>query len=149
MTTLLHPTDFSEGADRALAEAIRIARALGAEVLLLHVESPFYSEGLKGMTVADRVRVHEAERRWVEEMLEARVAGIRAAGVPARGVIQIGLPFEEIVRTAEAQGADLIVMGTQGRAGLDRMSLGSVADRVIRTAPCPVVTVRERRSPTG
>ncbi len=140
---ILHPTDFSEGADWARAEAIRLARALGAEIVLLHVFAPnlLFGEGLTAASEIDRI--YAAQQRAAGETLEARVVDTRAAGVKARGSLRIGLPFEEIARAAEEYGADLIVMGTHGRGGFQRMLLGSVADRVIRTAPCPVVTVRE------
>lgn len=140
---ILHPTDFSEGADQALAAAIRLARALGAEVHLLHVfvEPVLFGEGL--MRVQEVDRVFGARRRWAAKALETRAAEVQAAGVQARGLIRTGGPSEEIVRTAKEQDADLIVLGTHGRTGLGRLLVGSVADRVVRTAPCPVVTVRE------
>ncbi len=65
--------------------------------------------------------------------------------MPARGLLWGGEPAREIVRAAEDEQVDLIVMGTYGRSGLSRLLLGSVADRVVRTAPCPVVTVRGRK----
>ena len=67
-----------------------------------------------------------------------------AAGISARWVLRTGVPYKEIVGAAARERADLIVIGTHGRGGLDRALLGSVADRVIRLAPCPVVTVRGR-----
>ncbi|MEK7715145.1 MAG: universal stress protein, partial [candidate division NC10 bacterium] len=66
-----------------------------------------------------------------------------AAGIPVRWALEVGVPFEEIVKAAEKEGADMIVMGTHGRSGLNRLLLGSVAERVIRLAPCPVLTVRQ------
>ncbi len=140
---ILHPTDFSGCAEQARAEAIRLARALGAEVVLLHafVETVLYGEGLTGM--AEVERIYEAQRRWAAETLEARVADTRASGVPASARLRVGSPYEEIAQVAEEEGADLIVMGTHGRSGFRRLLLGSVADRVVRTAPCPVVTVRQ------
>ena len=66
-----------------------------------------------------------------------------AAGLSARWVLRTGVPYKEIVGAAARERADLIVIGTHGRSGLDRALLGSVADRVIRLAPCPVVTVRD------
>ncbi|HWP35898.1 MAG TPA: universal stress protein [Thermodesulfobacteriota bacterium] len=139
---ILHPTDFSDGAERARAEAIRLARATGGEVVLLHVllETPAYGEGL---TAAQVLELQEAQRRWAGERLEAVSAETRAAGVAARGLVRTGDPARETVRAADEEGADLIVMGTHGRSGLGRLLLGSVADRVIRQASCPVVTVRE------
>ncbi len=149
MKSILHPTDFSECSEVAREHAIAFARSLGAEVILLHVlvEVPLYSEGW--INTRDVRRVYDAERKWAEETLEARAAEMREAGVATTWKTDVGTPFEEIVLTAEEAGADLIVMGTHGWSGLDRLLLGSVADRVIRTAPCPVVTVRAPKSPGG
>jgi nucleotide-binding universal stress UspA family protein len=66
----------------------------------------------------------------------------RAAGVKAKSIVLVGAPADVIVRTARTGRADLVVMGTHGRSGLSRFLLGSVASRVIATAPCPVLTVR-------
>ena len=74
--------------------------------------------------------------------LAARAAALAGDGVTARAVVKVGVAWEEIVRLAAEEHADMIVMGTQGRTGLDRLLLGSVAERVIRQAPCPVLTVR-------
>lgn len=142
---ILHPTDFSEAADEAHREAIRLARSLGGEIVLVHVltETPLYARGLMDVQID---RIYAAQEKWGRENLEARVAGTRAAGVPARGLLQTGVPAKEIVRAAAEERADLIMLGTHGRGYLGRLLMGSVADRVVRTAPCPVVTVRERRS---
>jgi nucleotide-binding universal stress UspA family protein len=72
------------------------------------------------------------------------VARAKRAGVSAVGLMREGVPAEEIVRAARAQRVDMIVMGTQGRTGFARLVLGSVAGRVVATAPCPVLTVRAR-----
>jgi nucleotide-binding universal stress UspA family protein len=140
--TILHPTDFSESAEHAEQQAVRLAHAVGGEVVLLHVavEAPLYGEGL--MTPKEIREVYEAARKWVTGALEARCAKIREHGLATRWVLRTGVPHEEIARAAIEEGADYIVVGTRGRGGLERAFLGSVADRVVRTAPCPVVTVR-------
>ncbi len=140
---ILHPTDFSDCAAEAQEEASRLARVLGAELVLLHVsvEAPLYAEGLIG--VKDVRKVYEAQRKWAEETLEARAAALRDTGVTSRALVRVGVPAEEIAKVAGEEGVDMIVMGTHGRGGLSRFFLGSVADRVIRTARCPVLTVRE------
>lgn len=137
---ILHPTDFSEAAERAQAQAAKLAPALGAELLLLHVsvETPLWGEGL-----VDVRSVWDAQRKWAEQALEARVNTLRSSGVEARYLLRMGVPFAEIVKVAGEERVDLIVMGTHGRGGVERFLLGSVADRVIRLAPCPVLTVRE------
>lgn len=140
---LLHPTDFSEGAEAARAQAIRLALALNGEVVLLHValEAPLFREGSSGM--AEVRRVYEAQQTWAREAIEELAGRTRGAGVPTRGLVAVGVPHREIVRLAAELGAALVVMGTQARGGVERAFLGSVADRVVRTAPCPVLTVRE------
>lgn len=141
---ILHPTDFSECATHAEQFAVRLARDLKGELVLFQalVEAPLYGEGILNMREAQRV--YDAQRKWAEETLEARAGQIRQAeGVPVRWALQTGVPFEEIVKAAEKEGADMIVMGTHGRSGLNRLLLGSVAERVIRLAPCPVLTVRQ------
>lgn len=142
---ILHPTDFSECAEQARAQAIRLARALGAEIILFHVavETPLYAEGM--LAAGTVQKVYDAQRKWAEEALEARAAETRAAGVPARWKLTAGVPFDAIVQGAEEEGADMIVMGTHGRRGLEGLLLGSVANRVIRLAGCPVLTVREKK----
>ena len=141
---ILHPTDFSECATHAEQFAVRLARDLKGELVLFQtlVEAPLYGEGILNMREAQRV--YDAQRKWAEETLETRAGQIRQAeGIAVRWALQTGVPFEEIVRAAEKEGADMIVMGTHGRSGLNRLLLGSVAERVIRLAPCPVLTVRQ------
>src|SRR5262249_25410984 len=138
---ILHPTDFSDTADQAQKAAIRLAKGLGGEVILLHVtvETPLYGEGF--MNRKEVREVYEATRKWVASELEARVTALRQQHLSARFVVKTGVPPDEIVKPAAAEGVDYIVMGTRGRAGIERALLGSVADRVIRTASCPVVSV--------
>jgi universal stress protein A len=140
--TIVHPTDFSESAEYAEQQAVRLAHAIGGEVILLHVavESPLYREGL--LTAKEVREVYEAARKWATGALEARVEKIREHGLATRWLLRTGVPHEVIARVATEEGADYIVIGTRGRGGLERALLGSVADRVVRTAPCPVVTVR-------
>jgi nucleotide-binding universal stress UspA family protein len=120
-----------------------LALAVGAEVVLVHVfvEAPLYSEG---PFAADRIReVYTAGRAWVQEQLQGWEATARAAGLAAKTRLCTGVPHEEIVAAAREEQADLVVIGTHGRGGVDRFLLGSVADRVIRLAPCPVLAVRQ------
>ena len=139
---ILHPTDFSETAQAAEAQALGLARALGAELVILHVaaEGMLYGETPFGR--AELRRLYEAQREWADRMIEARVAAARAAGVTARGLVCPGAPADVIVRTAEAESAAMIVMGTHGRGTVARFLVGSVAARVVATATCPVLTVR-------
>jgi nucleotide-binding universal stress UspA family protein len=149
MTRIVHPTDFSDGAEQGRALAIRLARALQAELILLHVsvEAPLYREG--SMSARELERFFEAQREWAMKALEERAVECRGQGVPTLARVVAGVPHREIVATAEREGAEFIVMGTRGRGGVERALLGSVADRVIRTAPCAVVTLREMGEPGG
>ena len=140
--TILHPTDFSDEANQAEREAVRLARRIDAELLLLHVsvETPLYGEHAFGM--ADVKRIYEAQGRWADGHLAARAEALTGEGVPTRWQRRTGVVDELIIDTAREQNADYIVMGTHGRSGIARLMLGSIADRVVRTAPCPVLTVR-------
>lgn len=146
---ILHPTDFSECAAYAQATAVDLAGKLGSEIVLLQVlvETPLYGESVLNMPKVQGV--YDAQRKWAEEALEARVGDLRQRGIKASWRAQAGVPFEEIVRIAKEERVDMIVMGTHGRTGLNRALLGSVAERVIRLAPCPVLTVRQTKSEAG
>jgi nucleotide-binding universal stress UspA family protein len=137
------PTDFSSCAEAAWALAQRLAESSGAELVLAHVlaEAPLYGEGPFSMEKVRRV--YDLARKWGEEHVEQWVAAARDKGLTARGVLRTGVPYREILALATDERADLVVIGTHGRGGLDRALLGSVADRVVRLAPCPVLTVRE------
>jgi nucleotide-binding universal stress UspA family protein len=137
------PTDFSDCAEEAWKLARRLAAAPGSELVLAHVltEVPLYGEGVLNIDTARKVR--EGARRWAETALEEWVSKARAEGLNARSTIRSGVAHEEIVAVAQDERADLVVIGTHGRGGINRALLGSVADRVVRLAPCPVLTVRE------
>jgi nucleotide-binding universal stress UspA family protein len=141
---IVHPTDFSAEAEAAEQEAVRLARRLNAELVLVHVatETPLYGEQMFAMP--DVKRIYEAQARWAEERLAERAAALTREGVPARWRRRVGVVHAEIGTVAREEAADYIVIGTHGRGGLDRVMLGSVAERVVRTAPCPVITVRQR-----
>jgi nucleotide-binding universal stress UspA family protein len=142
---ILHPTDFSDCAEQARAVAVQLARVLDAELILLHVavDAPLFREGLTGGR--DLERFFAAQRDWARKALEERAADCRARGVATLARVVSGAPHHEIVAAAVREGADFIVMGSHGRGGLERFLLGSVTDRVVRTAPCAVVTQRAAR----
>lgn len=137
------PTDFSECSREAWTLAKRTVAAPGSELVLTHIltEVPSYGEGTVSVETARSVR--ESARAWTEDALADWVGKARAEGLDARAVLRIGVAHEEIVTLAGEERADLIVIGTYGRGGISRALLGSVADRVVRLAPCPVLTVRE------
>jgi nucleotide-binding universal stress UspA family protein len=137
------PTDFSSCSQEAWALAQRLAGALGSELVLVHVlvEAPLYGEG--PFTIDRTRRVFAAARKWVTETLEKWEADAKGKGLNVRTVLRDGTPYREIVDLATDERADLVIIGTHGRGGVNRALLGSVADRVVRLAPCPVLTVRE------
>ena len=139
---ILCATDFSDAGLAAETQAAALAHALGAELVYVHVtvEAVLYGEGPFG--TADLQEVYDAQRRWAEDTLAQRVKAAEAKGLRARSVHRVGVAHDEVVAAAQAESADMLVMGTHGRAGLDRFLLGSVAERVVRLAPCPVLTVR-------
>jgi nucleotide-binding universal stress UspA family protein len=141
---ILCATDFSDAGALAEEQAIDLAHRLAGEIIYVHVsmETPLYGESAFSMN--DVKRVYDAQRRWVETTLGERVAAAERAGLVARFVRRTGAPYEEIVAAARDEKADMIVMGTHGRSGLNRLLMGSVAERVVRLAPCPVLTVRPR-----
>jgi nucleotide-binding universal stress UspA family protein len=134
------PTDFSSCSEEAWQLAQRIAALSKGELILTHVlsEAPLYREGVR---TAVR-EVYEGARRWAESALEQWVTNARAEGLSARSALRRGMAYREVVALATDERADLVIIGTHGRGGVDRLLLGSVADRVIRLAPCPVLTVR-------
>jgi len=137
------PTDFSTCAEEAWRLAKGVAVLSGGELILTHVltEAPLYREG--PFTMPKVRQVYEAARKFGEATLADWVAKARAEGLSARAVLRTGVAYQEITALAVDERADLIVIGTHGRGGIGRALLGSVADRVVRLAACPVLTVRE------
>jgi len=135
---ILLATDFSDGSDEALDRAIEMARPSQAEIEILHVielaeEFPFgtvYFDADYGSLYAS-----------VDLRLSERADRIRAAGLTCTTKIREGSAAVEITQRGRDMGADVIVVGTHGRTGLAHVVLGSVAERVVRRAPCPVLTV--------
>lgn len=146
---ILHPTDFSECATQAEAVAVDLVRRLDGEIVLFQalVETALYGEGFLDLQQVEKI--YDAQRQWATETLAERAARLRESGIKASWRVEAGVPFEEIVRIAGEERADMIVMGTHGRSGLSRVLLGSVADRVLRLAPCPVLTVRQTEPAGG
>jgi nucleotide-binding universal stress UspA family protein len=134
---ILVATDFGPVAHRALEVALDLAVVHGASVLLVHgFEVPdFGPEGSRGYAAQMRERASER----LEAL--AREVSHRAEGVTVRTEARQGTAWEQIASAAQASGADLVVVGTHGRRGVQRALLGSVAEKVVRTCPVPVLTV--------
>ena len=134
--TILYPTDFSEESRRRVRRRLLAGQKLSAEVVVLHVAPPMtFGE------FANQAQMAEEEELLMEESL--RPIQSPEPGVRVRHQLERGDAAELIVSVAQDLGSDLIVMGTHGRSGLSRLFMGSVAEHVLRTAPCPVLTVRE------
>ena len=143
MERILHPSDFSPASRAAFARALDMAKGSAATLLVVHVRAPMTP--LLGAYTSPRTfnEIDRSARVASQKQLDALVRRARKAGVRAQSQLLLGTaPHVEIVRAARSKRADLIVMGTHGRSGLARLFLGSVTERVVATAPCPVLTVR-------
>jgi nucleotide-binding universal stress UspA family protein len=160
-THVLVPTDFSDPAHHALGFAFEEATLHRAKVTLLHVVSPsaetevYYVTGAPTAGVdpvaGARLGMHPTTNPTVvrrdqsdEALTQLRDLVPHAFRDACDVELATGHPADAIVRIAQERGADLIVMGTHGRTGLQHVLLGSVAEKVVRLAPCPVLTVRHR-----
>jgi universal stress protein A len=145
---ILVPVDFSAPSRAALAYAARIAADAKAALHVLHVwEEPRYSWSGGGEIAGDAPTGHAALGQFVRTRAGAELERLLreiedAAHVRVFGRLDMGDPFEAILKAAKTGGFDLVVMGTHGRTGLAHVLLGSVAERVVRHAPCPVLTLR-------
>ncbi len=137
---ILVPLDLSEASLVGLEYAAGLAELFHAELLLLFVVEPLYYAGDLGLLLEEQRRFGHEELGRIGERLTRR-------GVPHRSMILNGTPYAVIADEADRQHADLIVMATHGRTGLSHLFLGSVAEKVVRLARVPVLTVRPTKSP--
>ena len=140
---ILVPTDFSDFSHLALQYGISFCREYGAEMIFLHViEDPFYPStgGSFGFDMAGFFeKMEEESRKKMDELLTPELR----EGVSVQLMISRGAPFLEIIRVAKEQAIDMIVLATHGRTGLAHVLMGSVTEKVVRKAPCPVLVVRK------
>ena len=144
MKRILVPVDFSEFSLKALEGAIELARHFKAELVVVHVLEPVYLAGSGdpfGGGYDARV-VYEELERSARQHLARLAAKLATRQIKARTRLAVGTAHQVIVETARKVRADLIVMSTHGRTGLSHLAMGSVAERVVRTAKCPVMTLR-------
>jgi nucleotide-binding universal stress UspA family protein len=140
---IVHPTDFSPASGPAFKKAVELAKDDNAALAVVHVlpALPIVGDAYIAPTAYDEML--RAQRRQAEQHLARLVKRARAAGARASGtVIDSGAVADQIARVARRQGADLIVMGTHGHGIIARALLGSVAQRVISRASCPVMTIK-------
>ena len=138
---ILVPVDFSDQAPAVLEWAAHLANEHGSRVVLLHAyHLPVEFQQLEGAYLPpdfwSNVKVE------AEQSLGRYAEGLEGSGIPVETVVREGYPATVIVDEAESQPADLIVIGTHGLSGLKHLLLGSIAERVVQKAPCPVLTVK-------
>jgi universal stress protein A len=140
---ILLPADFSDCSAEASRAARRLAEHFGSRLVVLHVldEPAALDPMFRGEVPLEllRGRMEQYAREGMDAFLEAHLKGL--PNVEAR--IASGVPYREIIREARESGAELIVIGTHGRTGVEHVIFGSTAEKVVRMAPCPVLTVRQ------
>jgi universal stress protein A len=138
---ILVPTDFSEGADEALECACQLAAKLDATIHLVNTIA-IPAMGVPELGIAITTTMMDQMTVENQKALDDLAASKRGSATIGQVLLKTGDARDQINATATEVGADLIVMGTHGRRGISRALLGSVAETVVRSAPCPVLTVR-------
>jgi nucleotide-binding universal stress UspA family protein len=141
---IIHATDYSKASARALAEAVALAKQNRAELLVLHVIDSVtpYVAGEDIGSADLYMKLEETTKQEAETSMKKLMEKLRKLRVNAKSLLLHGTAPEQIVRTARGRRANLIVIGTHGRTGLSKLLMGSVANKVVSTAHCPVLTVR-------
>ena len=146
---ILVPLDGSEHSERALETALLVAKKFDGEITLINVYSTnflpslsMYNEESDFVTAEEIVRVAEAIREARAEILAAGKKTVEAEGIPVETLLTEGHVVQEIVKTAREDRFDLIVLGAKGESKISEMLLGSVTEKVVRTAPCTVMIVK-------
>jgi len=137
---ILVATDFAESSRAAADAALELARTFHVPLVVVHacqVPMQIYT-GVPVVPVAEYARAFEDAAR---EALDNEKARLGASGVEVSAVLRLGVPWKEILSTAQELGIGLVVTGTHGRHGLPRALLGSVAEKVVRLSPVPVLTI--------
>ena len=141
-TNILCPVDFSTSARHALTVATELAKSSNAALTIAHIwQPPMPLYGTPDAVVSGELiqaMIDDAERSLADWEATARAAGV----TPLQSKMLTGVPWDEIVKLALESQADLVVMGTHGRTGLTHVLIGSVAEKVVRHAPCAVLVVR-------
>jgi nucleotide-binding universal stress UspA family protein len=142
---ILVAIDFSAYSNDAVEYAATLAKRFGAEIVVVHVIEAMSYSVTDTFTVVDHLGALEKTAGALLENLSARLA---EKGIAVKTRLASGVPADEILKSAEAENADLIVMGTRGRTGVSHLALGSVAEKVVLLARRPVLTVRDRQAST-
>ena len=138
------PTDFSQESLKALRYATEFASSLlAAEILVVHVMEPPVYPAMNFAGAANVPSFYDELRQACAERLDKLVKDEIPEGIEARAIMRDGRPFAELVETAGEEEVDLIIVATHGHTGHKHLMLGSTAEKIVRTAPCPVLTVRD------
>ena len=139
---ILALVDFGESSKQALEVALGLAKEFGAELTLLHTwEIPVYGYGAMEFSAMDMLTPIQVA---ATQQLDALVAEVRRQHPDTRGMLTRGVVWREVLTIIEQDKPDLVVMGTHGRRGVGRAILGSVAEKIVRISPVPVLTVRSK-----
>jgi nucleotide-binding universal stress UspA family protein len=136
LQSILVPVDFTATTEKALSYAASFAKLFGATVTLLHVKEPTYMPASESGVLVELETRSDAQKKLAQ--LEAQLG----APVNCRTVIKDGNAELEILKVAEEMACDLIILSTHGRTGVERLLLGSTAEKVVRRAGCPILVVR-------
>jgi len=139
---ILFPTDFSEYAEHAWSYALTFAQEFGAEVHLLHVVAPPPRLTEAYAVNFDPEKMVKALTGEANASMDRTVEAAKSWGLIFRREVRVGVDFREIIDYVTKHDIDLIVMATHGRTGLAHALLGSVAEKVVRKSPCPVLTIK-------
>ncbi len=143
MEKILFPTDFSEYSQYAFPYALSFAKEYGAKLYILHViEDVQYLANAYMFDVPIMPSFADVEQNRLKEMQEFIDTHVKDKDIQIEKVVRRGRPFIEIIEMARDENIDLIVTATHGRGGLEHVVFGSVAERVVRKAPCPVLSIR-------
>ena len=137
---ILVPTDGSDSSMRASEYAIKLAKKFDSQIIAIYVIDRVILEEIS--KVQERRELEEEIKKKAERCLNYIVKSARREGLKASSILVEGEPHDQIIRHAESLGVDIIVMGSKGRRGMNRILIGSVAERVIEYAPCPVLVIR-------
>jgi nucleotide-binding universal stress UspA family protein len=144
LKTVLVPTDFSEASESALRYGKAMAEAFGASLHVVHVMEDLLAHAWAAeVYVSSMPQLRDEIEKESQQRLGTLLTDGERKALRAETALLAGNPFLEIIRYAKTHGVDLIVMGTHGRGPIAHMLLGSVAEKVVRKSPCPVLTVRE------
>jgi nucleotide-binding universal stress UspA family protein len=140
--TILYATDFSESSDHAFEYAYSLAKSFDARLVILHVINE--PVDLRGFYVPHISfdKLEEEIEQGAQKLMEQFERKYLGEYNNFDSIVAPGIPYDEIIRRAEAENAELIVMGTHGRTGLDHVLFGSTAEKVVRKSPVPVMTIR-------